>query len=83
MEPRWIKPFVYSAGVILVAAALIRFVIAAGDAPVLALPEPALGIPVRYAVLLVGGIEAGVALYCLFGRQVALQVSWLVWLSLI
>ena len=55
MEPRWIKPFVYSAGAILLAAALIRFVIAAGDAPVLTMPEPILGIPIRYAVLAVGG----------------------------
>ena len=81
MEPRWIKPFVYSAGGILLAAALIRFVIAAGDAPVLIMPEPILGIPIRYAVLGVGVIEAIVALYCLFGRQIALQVSWLTWLS--
>jgi len=81
MEPRWIKPFVYSAGAILLAAALIRFLIAAGNAPVLALPEPTLGIPLRYAVLLVGAVEAIVALYCLFGSQIALQVGWLAWLS--
>jgi len=81
MEPRWIKPFVYSAGATLLAAALIRFVIAAGDAPVLALAEPTLGIPLRYAVLVVGAIEASVALYCLFGRQMALQVGWLGWLT--
>ena len=81
MEPRWIKPFVYSAGGILLAAALIRFVIAAGNAPVLALPEPILCIPLRYAVLLVGAIEAAVALYRLFGRRIALQVGWLAWLA--
>jgi hypothetical protein len=82
MEPRWIKPFVYSAGAILLAAALIRFLIASGEAPILPLPEPTLGIPLRYAVLLVGGIEAAVALYCLFGRQIALQVGWLAWLAI-
>jgi DNA-directed RNA polymerase subunit RPC12/RpoP len=81
MEPRWIKPFVYSAGGILLAAALIRFVIAAGNAPVMALPEPTLGIPLRYAVLVIGAIEAAVALYSLFGSQTALQVAWLGWLT--
>ncbi len=81
MEPRWIKPFLYSAGGILLAAAAIRFVIAAGDAPSLALPEPMLGIPLRYAVLAVGGIELIVALICLFGRQAAFQVACLAWLS--
>lgn len=81
MEPRWIKPFVYAAGGILLAAALIRFIIAAGDTPLFALPEPILGIPLRYAVLAVGGLEAMVALICLFGRKTALQVGWLAWLS--
>jgi predicted RNA-binding Zn-ribbon protein involved in translation (DUF1610 family) len=81
MEPRWIKPFIYSAGGILLAAALIRFIIAAGNAPALALPEPMLGIPLRYAVLMVGGIELVVAGVCLFGKQVALQAGWLAWLA--
>jgi hypothetical protein len=81
MQPKWIKPFILSAGGILLAAAAIRFLIAAGDAPALALPEPMLGIPLRHAVLAVGGVEAMVALYCLFGRQIVLQVTWLTWLS--
>ncbi len=38
--------------------------------------------PIRYAVLAVGAIEAGVALVCLFGRQIAFQVGWLSWLSI-
>ena len=79
MQPKWIKPFILSAGGILLAAAAVRFLIAAGDAPALALPEPMLGIPLRYAVQAVGGIEALVALFCLFGRQIALQVTWLTW----
>ena len=63
------------------AAALIRFLIAAGNAQVLALPEPMLGIPLRYAVLLVGGLELVVALVCLFGKRVGLQIGWLAWLA--
>ena len=76
---KWIKPFIHSAGGILLAGALIRFVIAAGNAQVLALPDPMLGIPLRYAVLLVGGFEMVVALICLFGKRVGFQIGWLAW----
>jgi len=48
MKTNWIKHFIYSAGGILLAAALIRFLIVACHHPALALPEPLLGIPLRY-----------------------------------
>jgi predicted RNA-binding Zn-ribbon protein involved in translation (DUF1610 family) len=76
-----IKLFNYSAGAILLAASLERFLITADSAPVLALPEPVLGIPLRYAVLLVGAFELVVAMICLFGRQIGLQLGWLAWLA--
>jgi hypothetical protein len=76
-----IKLFIYVAGGILLVAASIRFVIAAGSAQVLALPEPMLGIPIRYAVLMVGGLELAAALICLFGKQPGLQAAWLAWLA--
>jgi hypothetical protein len=75
-----IKFFIYSAGGILLAAALERFLVAAGSAQALALPEPVLGIPLRVAVLLVGGLELVVALVCLLGRRTSLQLGWLGWL---
>ncbi len=78
---KWIKPFIYTAGGILLAAALSRFLIAAGNAQVLALPDPMLGIPLRVAVLLVGAFELVVALICLFGKRVGLQLGWLAWLG--
>ena len=73
--------FIYSAGGILLAAALMRFLIAAGTAQALTLPEPMLGIPLRYAVLLIGGFELTVALICLFGKQIGFQIAGLLWLS--
>jgi hypothetical protein len=76
-----VKFFIYSAGGILLAATLIRFVIAAGGAQALTLPEPVLGFPLRYEVMMVGGIELIVALMCLFGKQIDLQIGWLAWLS--
>lgn len=78
---KWIRYFILSAGAILLAAALERFVIATGSAPALALPEPMLGIPLRYAVLMVGGLELTVALICLFGKHAGLQIGWLAWMA--
>ncbi|HUZ08284.1 MAG TPA: hypothetical protein VMV89_12460 [Candidatus Paceibacterota bacterium] len=78
---KWIRYFIPTVGVILLAAALTRFVIAAGNAQVLALPDPMLGIPLRVTVLMVGGFELVVALICLFGRRIGLQTGWLAWLG--
>ena len=77
---KWIRYFILSSGAILLAAALTRFLIAAGSAQVMSLPEPVLGIPLRYAVLLVGAFELAMAMICLFGRQTGLQLGWLAWL---
>ena len=81
MKTRWIKPFLCSAGAILLGAAAIRFAIAAGSAKTLDLPEPMLGFPIRYAALAVGGFELLIALVCLFGKQVGLQTACLAWLA--
>ena len=78
---KWIKPFIYSAGAILLAAALERILVATGDAQSLSLPEPVMGIPLRYALLIAGAFELVVALICLFGRKTSLQLGWLAWLA--
>lgn len=73
--------FILSAGIILLAAALCRFLIAAGHAQILALPDPILGISLRNSVIAVGAFELVVALICLFGRRVGFQIGWLAWLA--
>jgi hypothetical protein len=60
---------------------MIRFMIAVGNAQLLSLPDPVLGIPLRYAVLAVGTLELALALFCLFGKTTSFQVLWVVWLS--
>jgi hypothetical protein len=77
----WTKPFIKSAGAILLAAAAIQLLIAASGMPALSLPEPMLGIPLRFVALAVGGLELVVALICLFGKQPGLQLAWLAWLA--
>jgi endogenous inhibitor of DNA gyrase (YacG/DUF329 family) len=81
MNTNWINSFVKSAGFILLASALLRFIIAAGNAPFLSLPDPAIGIPLCYAVLIVGSIELLVAMICLFGKEIHFQTGWLAWLA--
>jgi hypothetical protein len=78
---KWIKPFILCAGGVLLMAALTRFLIATGDMRVLSLPDPMLGIPLRYTVLIVGALELIVALICLFSNRIGLQIGWLAWLG--
>ena len=73
-----IQLFILSAGGILLVAALIRLLIATGNAQVLSLSEPTLGIPLRDALLIIGGFELAVATICLFSTQVKLQTTCLV-----
>lgn len=75
------KCFIQLAGAILLFAAMERFLIVATHARVMALPEPIIGIPLQYAVLLVGLFELVVALICLFSRQMTLQLGCLAWLA--
>jgi len=77
----WTKAFIYSAGGILLGAGLIRWLIAAGHQPVLAMADPLVGIPVRDALLIVGAVELGVAGICLFGKNLRLQTALLAWLG--
>jgi hypothetical protein len=77
----WIRYFILSGGAILLAGALARFFATFGQAQILALPDPVLGIPLRLAVLFVGTFELVVALICLFGKRLELQVGLLAWLA--
>ena len=76
----WTKIYIQSAGGILLAAALERFLVAAQPDTILSLSEPVLGIPIRDAVMIVGVFELGVALVCLLGKRTGVQIGWLLWL---
>ena len=59
-----------------------RLLAAAGNAQVWALPDLVLGIPLRHAVMIVGTLELVVAVICLFGKRVGLQVGLTAWLAI-
>lgn len=81
VKETWTKFFVNSAGVILLVTALARFLIAAGDGQILSLPDPVIGIPLRYAMSIVGAVELAVALICIFGNSSWLKAAWVAWLA--
>ena len=76
-----IRLFVSSTGALFLASALTHLLNAAGSAQILGLPDPLLGIPLLYALLLAGALELTVALVCLLGTSTNLQLSWLAWLA--
>ena len=78
---KWSKHFILIAGGLLVAAALVRFLILFRPAQSLALPDPLLGIPLRPAVFLAGLLELAAGLICLFGKNSRLQAMVLAWLA--
>jgi len=75
----WIKFFFSAAGTILLFAAIERFLIASGNSPILSLPDPALGISLRYSILITGLIEFAVATVCLSNRSAYFKAGWLAW----
>jgi hypothetical protein len=81
MEAKWVKTFILSAGGLLLAAGLIRFLIAVGGAQAMSMPEPLLGIPLLYAVLAAGAVELTVAWICLSGKNRWLQIVGLAWIA--
>lgn len=80
-DQRWMQFFPYAAGGVLLADGLIRLLCAASRSEFLTASEPLLGIPLRLAVLLVGSIELGVALLCLFGKRIELRLALVAWMS--
>jgi hypothetical protein len=81
MKPRWIHIFLRSSSVILLMAALDRFLILNNGSHILRLTDPIFEIQVKYGVIIVGAIELVVGLFCLFGRPVAFTVGCVAWLA--
>jgi DNA-directed RNA polymerase subunit RPC12/RpoP len=81
MSLKWTRYGILAAGGVLLAAALVRFLILLSPAQSLALPDPLLGIPLRLAVFLAGAVELAAGAVCLFGRNSRVQTAGLAWLA--
>jgi hypothetical protein len=75
------RAFIHSAGALLLASALVRFVSCASDQTAIHPHEPVfmLALPTFFRV--VAGLEFAIALVCLFGKDIVLQTSFALWLA--
>jgi hypothetical protein len=73
MAVKTIRFFIFSSGVLFMAAAIAKLISAIGSARILDNPDPILYISFRKIFWIVGGLELLVALICLFGRRIQLQ----------
>ena len=77
----WNRLFILLSGGVLFIAAALRFFHFLENGPLLSMPDPALGLPLRYTTLAVGALELLVALICLLGKSARNQLTWLAWLA--
>jgi hypothetical protein len=76
-NPGW---FMLTAGGILVLGSLTAFFTATGKSQPLDMPDPILGIPIRYIVLFVGIVELAIAGLCLFTSRKQWSLMLIMWL---
>jgi len=76
-----INSCIYLSGILLLLAAIAKFVSASGNAHVLQVSDPIFGIAFRRVFWIVGTIELGVALVCFSSKSVVLQSGLLAWLA--
>jgi hypothetical protein len=81
MQPKLVRLFLLSAGVLLSITAIAKLISASGGARILQTPDPILSVPFRYVFWVVGGIELVVALVCFLGTQVGLRAGLVAWLA--
>lgn len=74
--------FIYSAGVLLLAAVLGMFFSIEAGRGLIHPHEPLSGINLPVFFSIVGGLELAVALICLFGQNALLQTSLVLWLAI-
>jgi hypothetical protein len=76
-----VRIFIFSAGLLLFVTAVAKLTSSAGAAKILAESDPIFSISFRHVFWVVGMIELIIALVCLLGRRLQLQVRLLAWLA--
>jgi hypothetical protein len=77
------RSFILSGGTLLLGTSVAKFLSICGSARILQNPDPILIIPFRYVFLTAGLLELFVAIICIFGKRVGLQISLVAWLATI
>jgi hypothetical protein len=78
---KWVLFFFVSAGALLLLTATAKFISARGNAGILDTPDPVFLTSYRHELPLVGVIESGVAIWCIFGHGLMTRAMLLAWLS--
>lgn len=81
MQPKLLRFFLLSAGLLLLLTAAAKLISACGSALVLQLPDPILGIRIRFVLCIVGTAELGLALVCIFGKRTDVGTGCVAWLA--
>jgi len=76
-----VRSFIYSAGCLLLATAIAKFISASGSASILHSPDPILSIKSRYVLCFLGAIEFAIGLICAFSKRQWLQAGLIAWLA--
>jgi predicted RNA-binding Zn-ribbon protein involved in translation (DUF1610 family) len=82
MQSKMIRQFTYSAGALLLAAAMGMFISTWAGTGLIHPHDPIFKIPIPRLFWIVGGLELLIALICLFGKRVSLQVTLVLWLAM-
>lgn len=81
LSKKIIRIFLFSAGALLLLTATAKCVSATGSSKILQNDDPIFGIPFRAMFWTAGGIEAAIALFCLFAKNLVIPASLVSWLS--
>lgn len=81
IKPSWLRLFLVSAGVLLLATACAKFLSAASNSGMLKEVDPLFGVSFRTIFWTVGTLEAVLAVFCFFGSRAILNTSLVAWLA--
>lgn len=75
------KLFLFSAGMILLVAAMAKIISSTGHGKILLAVDPLTGFQFGDLFRVIGGIEVAVALVCVFSKRISLSAGLVAWLS--
>jgi hypothetical protein len=73
--PKLIQMFLVTAGLLLLATAVAKFISSAGSGQILQTADPLLRIPNRHLFWLAGSVESVISLICFFSRRILLRAA--------
>lgn len=76
-----VRFFVLSAAILLFVTAAVKVISGLGSAPVLETSDPLFRVRYRILFLFIGVLEFGIAIFCFYGKRIALRVGLVAWIA--